>query len=31
MTVAEINALLYLPPYPRDRPSGVLEIEALAH
>src|ERR1700723_2621185 len=31
MTVAEINALLYLPPHPRDRLERALRIEALAH
>jgi ferredoxin-NADP reductase/MOSC domain-containing protein YiiM len=31
MTVAEINALLYLPPHPRDRLGRALRIEALAH
>src|SRR5271163_4268429 len=30
MTVAEINALLYLPPHPRDRLERALRIEALA-
>src|SRR5271155_2329030 len=30
MTVAEINALLYLPPHPRDRLELALRIEALA-
>jgi ferredoxin-NADP reductase/MOSC domain-containing protein YiiM len=31
MTVSEINALLYLPPHPRDRLERALRIEALAH
>jgi ferredoxin-NADP reductase/MOSC domain-containing protein YiiM/ferredoxin len=31
MTVAEINALLYLPPHPRERLERALRIEALAH
>jgi ferredoxin-NADP reductase/MOSC domain-containing protein YiiM/ferredoxin len=31
MTVTEINALLYLPPHPRDRLERALRIEALAH
>jgi ferredoxin-NADP reductase/MOSC domain-containing protein YiiM/ferredoxin len=31
MTVAEINALLYLPPHPRDHLKRALRIEALAH
>jgi ferredoxin-NADP reductase/MOSC domain-containing protein YiiM len=31
MTVAEINALLYLPPHPRDRLERALRIEALSH
>ncbi|MGA7190814.1 MAG: MOSC and FAD-binding oxidoreductase domain-containing protein, partial [Candidatus Acidiferrales bacterium] len=30
MTVAEINALLYLPPHPRERLERALRIEALA-
>ena len=30
MTIAEINALLYLPPHPRDRLERALRIEALA-
>jgi len=30
MTVAEINALLYLPPHARDRLEGALRIEALS-
>jgi ferredoxin-NADP reductase/MOSC domain-containing protein YiiM/ferredoxin len=30
MTVAEINALLYLPPHPRDRLERALRIEALS-
>ena len=31
MTVAEINALLYLPPHPRERLERALRIEALSH
>src|SRR6202167_5050232 len=31
MTIAEINALLYLPNHPRDRLERALRIEALAH
>jgi ferredoxin-NADP reductase/MOSC domain-containing protein YiiM len=31
MTVAETNALLYLPPHPRDLLERALRIEALAH
>jgi ferredoxin-NADP reductase/MOSC domain-containing protein YiiM len=31
MTVAEINALLYLPVHPRDRLERALRIEALSH
>jgi ferredoxin-NADP reductase/MOSC domain-containing protein YiiM/ferredoxin len=31
MTVAEINAILYLPPHPRDRLERALRIEALAY
>src|ERR1700691_880495 len=31
MTVAEINALLYLPPHPRDRLERALRIVARAH
>ena len=31
MTVAEINALLYLPPHPRDLLERALRIDALAH
>jgi len=31
MTVAEINALLYLPGHPRDRLERALRIEALSH
>jgi ferredoxin-NADP reductase/MOSC domain-containing protein YiiM/ferredoxin len=31
MTVAEINALLYLPSHPRDRLERALRIEALSH
>ena len=31
MTVTEINALLYLPPHPRDRLERALRIDALAH
>src|SRR5271168_4578397 len=31
ITVAEINALLYLPPHPRDLLERALRIEALAH
>ena len=31
MTVAEINALLYLPGHPRDRLERALRVEALAH
>ena len=31
MTVAEINALLYLPDHPRDRLERALRIEALSH
>jgi ferredoxin-NADP reductase/MOSC domain-containing protein YiiM len=31
MTIAEINALLYLPNHPRDRLERALRIEALSH
>ena len=31
MTVTEINALLYLPPHPRDLLERALRIDALAH
>jgi ferredoxin-NADP reductase/MOSC domain-containing protein YiiM/ferredoxin len=31
MTVTEVNALLYLPPHPRDRLERALRIDALAH
>src|SRR5271163_205858 len=31
MSVAEVNALLYSPPHPRDRLERALRIEALAH